>query len=107
MFLKLGSLLDAKETKFWADKGVVIETREVEAQDIQIRAAVELAKMHGAYPKGKDENVMIDSGGLMINVGVFTAPGAAELFEELKRRTEPSVLEAMGISRRPADRQSN
>jgi hypothetical protein len=95
VFQKLGALMDAKETKFFADKGVVMETREVEAQDIQMRATVELAKMHGAYPRGTDENVMIDSGGIMINVGVFNEPGAAQLFEELKRRTDPSVLKAM------------
>src|SRR5258708_2156413 len=34
----LRPLLDAKETKFFADKGIVIETRDVEANEVRLRA---------------------------------------------------------------------
>jgi hypothetical protein len=45
----LRPLLEAKETKFWADKGIVMETREVVAQDIRLRAIEVWAKLAGAF----------------------------------------------------------
>jgi hypothetical protein len=42
-------LMDAKETKFFANQGIVFETREVEALDIQLRALDVWAKLAGAY----------------------------------------------------------
>lgn len=51
----LGKLTGATETKFFADKGIVLETREVEANDIRLRANVELAKIHGAYEKDESQ----------------------------------------------------
>jgi hypothetical protein len=48
---KLDAKLDAKETKFFSNGGIVTDSRQVEAHDIQIRAATELAKMHHAYPR--------------------------------------------------------
>lgn len=48
---KMKDLLDAKETKFFSNKGVVVETHDVDALDIQLRTAVELADMHGVYAK--------------------------------------------------------
>ena len=42
--------LDAKETKYFAYRGVVMETWEIENHDIQLRAAVELCKILGLYP---------------------------------------------------------
>ena len=92
VFLKLGNLLDAKETKFWADKGVVMETRQVEAQDIQMRAAVELAKMHGAYPKGTDEKEMVDCGGISINLSLFTQSAATDLLAKLESQATSAPL---------------
>jgi hypothetical protein len=45
----LRPLLDAKETKFFASNGVVMETRDVEASDIRLRAVDLWAKLMGAY----------------------------------------------------------
>jgi hypothetical protein len=60
---KLGSLMDAKKAEFFANKGIVLETRNVGALEIQLRAGIELAKMHGAYQKGIDQTESIDLGG--------------------------------------------
>ncbi len=53
---KFGDQLEAKETKFFADKGVVIETREVQAHDIQHRAAVRLAEIYGCSPRNSHDD---------------------------------------------------
>jgi hypothetical protein len=50
---KLDAKLDAKESKFFSNGGIVTDSRQVEAHDIQIRAAVEIAKMHRAYPRSR------------------------------------------------------
>ncbi len=49
----LRPLLGAKETKFFANQGIVMETREVEAQDIRLRAIELWAKLMGAYTAQK------------------------------------------------------
>lgn len=59
----LRPLLEAKETKFFADKGVVIETKEVEANDIRLRAIDTWARLRGAYTAQK---VQV-SGGLSLD----------------------------------------
>jgi hypothetical protein len=46
-------LMDAKETRFFAKDGMVMETREVEALDVQLRALDAWAKMFGAFREGK------------------------------------------------------
>jgi len=51
LFEKLHSQLEAKETKFFKHRGVVRETREVEAHRVQLRAACELAKLLGLFPR--------------------------------------------------------
>jgi hypothetical protein len=47
---KLKAQMEAMETLYFTHQGVVMETRQVEAHAIQLRAAVELAKMLGFYP---------------------------------------------------------
>jgi hypothetical protein len=47
---KLKAQMEARETLYFTHQGVVMETRHVEAHAIQLRAAVELAKMLGFYP---------------------------------------------------------
>jgi hypothetical protein len=49
----LRPLLEAKETKFFADKGIVLTTKEVEASDIRIRAIEVWARLMGAYTAQK------------------------------------------------------
>jgi len=51
----LREMADAKETKFWAHQGSVISREDVEANDIRLRARVELNKMHGHYPAGAND----------------------------------------------------
>jgi hypothetical protein len=46
----------ATETEFWAHNGVVIDEREVVANDIRLRARVEVAKMLRLYPTNSDSN---------------------------------------------------
>jgi len=49
----LRPLLEAKETKFFADKGIVIETRDVAALEVRLRAIEVWAKLMGAYTAQK------------------------------------------------------
>jgi hypothetical protein len=53
---KLRALFDAKETKFFSDKGVVTDTKEVEALAIQLDTAKTLLKI-----KGHDKSVLPQS----------------------------------------------
>lgn len=50
---KLLSLMDAKETKFFAHEGVVTDEREVEALEIQRRALDMAFKVKGSYESDK------------------------------------------------------
>ncbi|HXJ44097.1 MAG TPA: hypothetical protein VNH18_32725, partial [Bryobacteraceae bacterium] len=49
----LRPLLKAKEKKFFADKGIVLTTKEVKALDIRIRAIEVWARLMGAYTPQK------------------------------------------------------
>jgi hypothetical protein len=53
---KLISLLEAKETKFFADKGIVTDHRDVEALGIQQRALDMAFKIKGSYAPEKVEH---------------------------------------------------
>jgi hypothetical protein len=73
--------LEAAETVFFSHQGVVMESREVPAHDIRLRAGIELAKMHGLYPKTNGHNGEdADSGaGPIININLgFLNPDRAE-----------------------------
>jgi hypothetical protein len=59
----LRPLLEAKETKFFANAGVVFDTKEVEALDIRIRAIEVWARLMGAYTAQKVQL----SGGLSLD----------------------------------------
>jgi hypothetical protein len=73
--------LEATQTVFFSFQGIVIESREVIAHDIRLRTAIELAKMHGLYPKtnghnGEDAN---SGEGTTININLgFLDPERAE-----------------------------
>jgi hypothetical protein len=47
---KLAAKMEAKETRHFTHQGMVMETRHVAAHAVQLRAAVELAKIMGLYP---------------------------------------------------------
>jgi hypothetical protein len=49
--------LNAKETRFFAKDGLVMETREVEALDVQLRALDAWAKMYGAF---REDKIQVD-----------------------------------------------
>jgi hypothetical protein len=73
--------LEATETVFFSHQGMVIESREVIAHDIRLRTGIELAKMHGLYPKANGHNGEdADSGqGTTININLgFLSPERAE-----------------------------
>jgi hypothetical protein len=73
--------LEATETVYFSFQGVVMESREVPAHDIRLRAGIELAKMHGLYPKTNGHNGEdADSGeGTTININLgFLDPVRAE-----------------------------
>jgi hypothetical protein len=79
----LRPLLDAKETKFFASNGVVMEEREVAASDIRLRAVDLWAKLKGAYTAQK---VQV-SGGLSLD---FNHVSDDELDRAIAELTEPS-----------------
>jgi hypothetical protein len=54
VFEKLHAQLDAKKTRFFHYRGVVLETREVEDHRIQLRAVVEICKILGFYPRASN-----------------------------------------------------
>jgi len=59
---KLHKLVHAKETKFFQKDGMVVETREVEALDVQ-RKSVDMGfKIHGTYVAEKREHTGKDGG---------------------------------------------
>jgi hypothetical protein len=61
----LRPLLDAKETKFFANGGIVTETREVAANDVRLRAIEVWAKLAGAFTAQKVQlNGSIDHHGI-------------------------------------------
>jgi hypothetical protein len=60
----LRPLLSAKESKFFADKGIVLTTKEVAALDIRIRAIEVWARLMGAYTPQK----LQVSGGLSLDL---------------------------------------
>lgn len=65
---KLIPLMDAEETKFFADKGIVMDNRQVAANDIRLRATVEVLDLIGAYDKPGDDSERNQVGGITINL---------------------------------------
>ena len=53
---KIRQGMEAKETKFFADKGIVTDQREVEALGIQAKYADMAAKVRGSYSTGPGES---------------------------------------------------
>lgn len=53
--IKLLSLLSAKKTKFFSNKGIVLDEREVEALDVQTKALDMALKIRGTYAAQKQE----------------------------------------------------
>lgn len=85
--IKLLSLLDAKETRFFQKDGVVTETRTVEALEIQRRTLDMALKMKGLYAPEKREHS--GKGGRPIEYQIVTEiPEPAPLPEEHKPKED-------------------
>lgn len=53
---KLISLTEAKETKFWAKDGIVLDSRTVDDNATQLGAASEIARIFGFHPQREETN---------------------------------------------------
>jgi hypothetical protein len=81
----LRPLLEAKEEKFFADKGVVLTTKEVAALDIRIRAIEVWARLMGAYAGQK---VQV-SGGLSLDLSHVSDDELDEAIANLLKPPQP------------------
>jgi hypothetical protein len=94
---KLAAKMEAKETLYFTHQGIVMETRHVEAHAVQLRAAIELAKMIGLYPslinaayESEAENKVP---GITLTIVVGTPEEARALGAPfIKPRTDPKQL---------------
>ena len=99
VLMKFKDQLEAKETKFFTHEGIVVDSREVVAHDIQHLAADKLAKIYGLYPHNGHDNDSGDDrpGSVTINLVVPDA-GRAELImgllAKLSANRERPVLDA-------------
>jgi hypothetical protein len=59
----LRPLMEAKETKFFASNGIVMEEREVEALDVRLRAIEVWARLTGAFAAQKVQAVLLNNPG--------------------------------------------
>jgi hypothetical protein len=82
----LRPLLEAKETKFFSDKGIVIQKVDVEANDIRLRAVDLWAKLMGAYTAQK---VQV-SGGLSLDLSHVSDDELDRTIADLASPSEPS-----------------
>ena len=82
----------AKETKFFHDKGIVLETREVEALDIQAKAVDMGLRVHGAYKEADDARNTLRSETSTVCLVVADARAAAELARLLAPRDAAGVV---------------
>src|SRR5439155_15310244 len=76
---KLEQLLEAKEVKHFANKGIVLDTKEVEALDIQSRAVDMGLRTHGAYKQGEDDKGQGQSDRHIVTLFVADEERAARL----------------------------
>jgi hypothetical protein len=81
----LRPLLEAKERKFFANQGLVLDTREVEALDIRLRAVDLWAKLMGAYTPQK---VQV-SGGLTVDLGNLSDDELDKTISNLINASQP------------------
>jgi len=94
---RLVQKLDAKETQFFSDKGIVMDRRRVVAHDIQLRAIDMLARMYGFYPR--NDHAEDDSDrptGPTVNLVIPDPRLAAAIAEKLSRvgrYSQQSVLD--------------
>ena len=83
----LRPLLEAKETKFFASNGIVLDTKEVEALDIRIRAIEVWARLMGAYTAQKLQL----SGDLTLDFNHVSDDELDRTITDLTRSSQPSA----------------
>jgi hypothetical protein len=83
----LRPLLEAKETKFFASNGIVLDTKEVKALDIRIRAIEVWARLMGAYTAQKVQL----SGGLSLDFSHVSDDELDRTITDLTRSSQPSA----------------
>jgi hypothetical protein len=76
----------AKETKFFSDKGCVIETREVEALHIQLEAVDMGLRVQGAYSKDEQQPSPQRHPQFVINLGFLDPDRAQEVLAGVTQR---------------------
>ena len=81
----LRPLLEAKETKFFASNGIVLDTKEVEALDIRIRAIEVWARLMGAYTAQKVQL----SGDLSLDLNHVSDDELDQTIADLARPPQP------------------
>ena len=81
----LRPLLEAKETKFFASNGIVLDTKEVEALDIRIRAIEVWARLMGAYTAQKVQL----SGDLSLDLNHVSDDELDRTIADLARPSQP------------------
>lgn len=96
----------ATETKFWAEKGIVMDEREVIANDIRLRARIEVAKFHNLYPQRENESANSPTANQIFNINMgFANPGRAETV--LASAGERSGIDDRGLLGVDEDRNEN
>ena len=96
---KLNEKLDAKETKFFTNSGIVTQEKEVEAHDIQLQAAQAIAKIADAFPRERATPVAAPKFELRIENGVFSLVMGSSGGEEAAyalNETNPDPTQARG-----------
>ena len=81
----LRPLLEAKETKFFASNGIVLDTKEVAALDIRIRAIEVWARLMGAYTAQKVQL----SGNLSLDLNHVSDDELDRTIADLARPSQP------------------
>jgi hypothetical protein len=79
--------MHAKETKFFANAGVVLDTREVEALDIRMRAIEVWARLMGTYTAQKLQL----SGDLSLDFNHVSDDELDRTIADLARSSQPSA----------------
>jgi hypothetical protein len=89
---KLIALLDAKKTKFFAHKGVVLDERNIQALDIQIKALDMAYKLKGRYAAKKHEVTTKNTDTPRLSIDENTNPKEAErIYAELIKGDDNEV----------------
>jgi hypothetical protein len=94
---KIISKLDARETRFFQKDGMVIETRQVVAHDVQLDASKTLLKLFNAFPAEGDSHSP-HAGGPSFNLVIADAGVAEAILERLARQSGGDFATRVGAA---------